>query len=61
MSGEVPTEVAQIIAEVRSLRKGRGLQAGDFEQRLGPLLSELASGPPQADRRDRELLHLAGR
>lgn len=36
--------VDQIAAEVRALRKGRGLQAGDLEQRLGPLLTELAIG-----------------
>lgn len=46
--------VAHVKAEVRLLRKGRGIQAGDFEQRLGPLLSELAAGadmPQSAVRR----------
>jgi hypothetical protein len=33
-----------IAAEVRSLRKGRGIQSGDLEQRLGPHLKELAAG-----------------
>ncbi len=49
-----PAIVAQVEAEVRLLRKGRGIQAGDFEQRLGPLLSELAAGadmPQSAVRR----------
>ena len=28
--------------EIRTLRKGRGLQVGDLDSRLGPLLGELA-------------------
>jgi hypothetical protein len=41
---KLPGPVEQIAAEIRSLRKGRGLQAGDVEQKLGPFLTELASG-----------------
>lgn len=40
----LPVEVERILAEVRSLRKGRGIHAGDLEERLGPLLAELAAG-----------------
>jgi hypothetical protein len=39
-----PVDVDRILAEVRSLRKGRGIHAADLEQRLGPLLTELATG-----------------
>jgi len=35
--------VELIAAEIRSLRKGRGLQIGDLDQRLGPHLRELAA------------------
>jgi hypothetical protein len=41
---QVPDLVGRIAAELRALRKGRGMQAGDLEQRLGPLLTELAIG-----------------
>jgi hypothetical protein len=47
--GQIPSQIEQIAAEVRSLRKGRGLQAGDLEQRLGPLLTELAIGARNSD------------
>lgn len=43
LAAAVPVEVDRIADEIRSLHKGRGLQAGDLEQRLGPLLTELAS------------------
>jgi hypothetical protein len=32
-----------VAAEIRMLRKGRGLRAGDLDRRLGPCLRELAS------------------
>ena len=36
-------ELAERVAkEIRQLHKGRGLQAGDLDSRLGPLLGELA-------------------
>ena len=47
--GPVPSLVEQIAAEIRALRKGRGMQAGDLEERLGPLLTELAIGPRNSD------------
>jgi hypothetical protein len=37
--------------EIRTLRKGPGLQAGDLDSRLGPLLGELAGGGDAAVRR----------
>jgi hypothetical protein len=40
-----------ITDEIRTLRKGRGLQAGDLDSRLGPLLGELAGGDDAAVRR----------
>jgi hypothetical protein len=46
---QVPDLVRQISVEIRSLRKGRGMQAGDLEQRLGPLLTELAIGSRRSD------------
>ena len=42
--GQVPVEVQRVLAEIKSLRKGRGIHAGDLEGRLGPLLAELAVG-----------------
>jgi hypothetical protein len=48
-SGEdLPERVA---AELRSLRKGRGLQVGDLDSRLGPLMRELADSGDAATRR----------
>jgi len=48
-SGEdLPERVA---AELRSLRKGRGLQVGDLDSRLGPLMRELAGLGDAAARR----------
>jgi hypothetical protein len=47
--GQVPDLVEQLVAEIRALRKGRGMQAGDLEQRLGPLLTELAIGSRNSD------------
>jgi len=48
-SGEdLPERVA---AELRSLRKGRGLQVGDLDSRLGPLMRELADAGDAAARR----------
>jgi hypothetical protein len=46
---QAPGLVEQIAAEIRALRKCRGMQAGDLEQRLGPLLTELATGPRGSD------------
>jgi hypothetical protein len=53
---QTPGLVEQIGAEVRALRKGRGMQAGDLEQRLGPLLTELAIGPRNSDQPRRHRL-----
>lgn len=47
--GQAPDLVKQVSAEIRALRKGRGLQAGDLQQRLGPLLTELANGSRACD------------
>src|ERR1700722_13410298 len=41
----------RVTDEIRTLRKGRGLQAGDLDSRLGPLLGELADGGDAAVRR----------
>jgi hypothetical protein len=41
----------QVAVEIRALRKGRGLQAGDLDSRLGPLMRELADGADAAARR----------
>ena len=41
-----------VVAELRALRKGRALQAGDLDRRIGSQLRELATGvsaPGQAD------------
>ena len=38
-----------IAAEVRILRKGRGLQASDLDSRLGPYLRELVAGAYEID------------
>ncbi len=46
---QVPELVEQIAAEIRALRKGRGMQAGDLEQRLGPMLTEFAIGSRNSD------------
>jgi hypothetical protein len=45
----VPGLTELIAAEVRSLRKGRGLQASDLDSRLGPYLRELATGASELD------------
>jgi hypothetical protein len=47
--GEELTE--GLVAEIHQLRKGRGLQDGDLEARLGPLLGELAGPGDAAHRR----------
>jgi len=45
-------ELAERLAkEIRQLHKGRGLQAGDLDSRLGPLLGELAGTAEAAGRR----------
>jgi len=45
-------ELAERVAkEIGQLHKGRGLQAGDLDSRLGPLLSELAGTAEAAARR----------
>ena len=45
-------ELAERVAkEIRQLHKGRGLQAGDLDSRLGPLLGELAGTAEAAGRR----------
>jgi len=41
----------RVADEIRLLRKGRGLQAGDLDSRLGPLMRELAGGGDAAARR----------
>jgi hypothetical protein len=41
----------RVVDEIRLLRKGRGLQAGDLDSRLGPLMRELAGGGDAAARR----------
>lgn len=41
----------RVTDEIRSLRKGRSLQVGDLDSRLGPLLLELAGSGDAADRR----------
>lgn len=41
----------RVAAEIRSLRKGRGLQVGDLDSRLGPLMRELAGTGDAATRR----------
>src|SRR2546429_6671277 len=38
-------------SEIHRLRKGHGLQAGDLDARLGPLLRELAGDASMAARR----------
>ena len=49
----------RVAKEIRQLHKGRGLQAGDLDSRLGPLLGELArhrgrgGSPPGSDNRDK--------
>ncbi|HXP18668.1 MAG TPA: hypothetical protein VN840_03370 [Streptosporangiaceae bacterium] len=40
----VPESAELIAAEIRSLRKGRGMQASDLDRRIGPHLRELAAG-----------------
>jgi len=45
-------ELAERVAkEIRQLHKGRGLQAGNLDSRLGPLLGELAGTAEAAGRR----------
>src|SRR5260370_6438017 len=43
--------VRLIADEVQALHKGRGIQASDLDQRLGPNLRELAGGDPATSRR----------
>ena len=38
-----------LVAELRSIRKGRGVWAGNFDQRLGPALRELAADRASED------------
>ncbi len=45
----VPT--APIAAEIRALRKGRGLRSGDLDRRLGSYLRELTGPDDSVDRR----------
>ncbi|MGH3167519.1 MAG: hypothetical protein ACRDN0_16725 [Trebonia sp.] len=40
---------AQVKAELRRLRKGRGMSASDLDQRVGPLLREFAGTAADAD------------
>jgi hypothetical protein len=49
-SGEDLT--GRVTDEIRSLRKGRSLQVGDLDSRLGPLLRELSGSGDAADRRE---------
>lgn len=42
--GRAPADPVAIAAEIRALRRGRGLR-GDVTGRIGPLLRELAAGP----------------
>jgi hypothetical protein len=42
LSGPAGAEL--IAAEIRTLRKGRGIQAADVDERTGPLLRELTAG-----------------
>jgi hypothetical protein len=42
----------RVVEELRGLRKGRGIQVGDLDSRLGSLLRELAGGGDAADRRE---------
>jgi hypothetical protein len=44
MTTPVEDLTKRVTDEIRTLRKGRGLQAGDLDSRLGPLLGELAAG-----------------
>jgi hypothetical protein len=44
-----PSLTDLIAAEVRLLRKGRGLQVSDLDSRLGPYLRELAAGGADRD------------
>jgi hypothetical protein len=46
--GELTDRVAE---EIRLLRKGRGLQTGDLDARIGPLMRELAGSGDAAARR----------
>jgi len=45
-----PSELSSLIAaEIRALRKGRGLRTHDLDRRLGPHLRELAACTPTGD------------
>lgn len=48
-TAQAPALTELIAAEVRSLRKGRGIQAPDLDRRLGPHLRELATSPHGGD------------
>jgi hypothetical protein len=52
MTGQGEELTEGVAAEIRQLRKGRGLQDGDLEARLGPLLGELAGPGDAAHRRE---------
>ena len=49
-TGGAPGTAARIAAEIRALRKGRGMQASDLTGRMGPNLLEL-SGHDETIRR----------
>src|SRR5438034_3676884 len=51
-----PDTVHLIAAEIRSLRKGRGVHTPDLDKRLGPHLRELASGANGGTAADRQAL-----
>jgi hypothetical protein len=49
----VPGLTELIAAEIRALRKGRGLQASDLDTRLGPYLRELVAAAYETDAAER--------
>jgi translation elongation factor EF-Tu-like GTPase len=49
----------RVAKEIRQLHKGRGLQAGDLDARLGPLLGELAGTADAAARRQALITELS--
>ena len=55
--GDLTKRVAD---EIRLLRKGRGLQAGDLDSRLGPLMRELAGSGDAAARRQALVAEISG-
>jgi hypothetical protein len=50
----------RVAKEIRQLHKGRGLQAGDLDSRLGPLLGELAGTADAAARRQALITEITG-